>query len=105
MGACFEALTLVTEQAEIAHGEDPALCVVDGLPRLLLERYDKGGRGHFDGDSVVLEVLFQVLCDLLHLAGKSLVLSLRRKFCLVSQLFHLEEAGYVADCLGAVNYL
>ena len=48
MSACIEALTLITEQTEIAHGENPALCVVDCLPGLLLERYYKGGRIHFD---------------------------------------------------------
>ena len=105
MSASFEALTLVTEQAEVAHGEDPALCIADGLPRLLLKRYDEGGRCHIDRDSGIAEVLLQALRDLLHLAGESLVLRLSRKFCLVGQPFHLEESGYVADRLGAVDYL
>ena len=105
MSASIKAFALVTEKAEVAHGKDPALCVVDGLPRLLLERYYKGWRCHIDRYSVALEVLFEVLCDLFHLASKSLVLCLRRKFCLVSQFFHFEKAGYVTDCLSSVNYL
>ena len=48
MSASVKALALIAEQAEIAHGENPALCVVDCLPGLLLERYDKSGRIHFD---------------------------------------------------------
>ena len=48
MSANIEALSLETEKAEVSHGEDPALCVVDGLPRLLLERYYKGRRGNFN---------------------------------------------------------
>ena len=105
MSANIEALSLETEKAEVSHGEDPALSVVDGLPRLLLERYYKRRRSHSNWDSVVPEVLFQVFCDLLNLASKSLVLCLRRKFCLVSKLFNLEEACYVTNSLSSVNYL
>ena len=48
MSANIKSLALETEKAEVTHGEDPALCIVDGLPRLLLERYYKGRRGHFN---------------------------------------------------------
>ena len=48
MSASIEALALITEQTEITHGENPALCVIDCLPGLLLEWYDKGGCSHFD---------------------------------------------------------